>query len=407
MVLIIKYIMEFAGEPMKKKGLILIEDGSFTFDNRVKKQIDALCNDGWTMTVICPKYKEDPFYKQINKKLRVYFYPKPNALGTLGHIFEHFISLFFMTILTLWVFLVHRFSVIQGCNPTDITWIIAMPYKFFGIKYIFDQHDLCPELFISRSDKNYKSKLYKILLWLEKKSYKYADIVFATNNSYKNVAIKRGSKDPKQVIVVRNGPSLTQFVIKTNNTKNKNFLIGYIGNMNAQDGVDHILDVVYHIIFKKNITDINFVLIGGGSSQPGLVALSKKMGLEKWITFTGRIPDDDMLAWLNKCHICIQPDPKNALNNLSTMNKVLEYMALAKPIVAYDLKETIFSCEDAALYAKDNNIVEMADNILYLIANPEIRKTLGKLGRLRIENQLAWKYSIPHLLKAYNKVLNL
>lgn len=400
--------MAFVGEPMKKNsGLILIEDGSFTFDNRVKRQVGALCNDGWNMSVICPKYKEDPFFKQINEKLCVYFYPKPNALGTLGHILEHFISLFFMTILTLWVYLVHRFSIIQGCNPMDITWIIAAPYKIFGIKYIFDQHDLSPELFQSRNNKYYQSRLYKILLWLEKKSYDYADIVLATNFSYKNVAIKRGGKDPKQVIVVRNGPTLTQFVIKTNNTKNKNFLIGYIGNMNAQDGVNHILDVAYHIIFKNNITDITFVLIGGGSSQPGLVKLSKKMGLEKWITFTGRISDSDMLVWLNKCNICVQPDPKNVLNDVSTMNKVLEYMALAKPIVAFDLKETRVSCGNAALYATENNTTDMAEKILYLKANPKIRESMGKLGRLRIENQLAWKYSIPHLLKAYNYVLNL
>lgn len=402
----IDYMMAFVGEHMNKRGLILIEDGSFTFDNRVKRQTSALCRDGWNMTIICPKYKADPFYKQIDKNLRIYFYPKSNASGKLGHIIEHSISLFFMTILTFWVFLIHRFSVIHGCNPIDIAWIIATPYKLFGVKFIFDQHDLSPELFLTHADKNKNSIFLKPLLWLEKKSYTFADVVLSTNNSFKDIAINRGRVKPEQIFVVRNGPDLSKYVINTYNTNNI-ILVGYIGNMNACDGVENILDVAYHIIFNKNIIDINFVIIGGGSDQSRLVKQSKKLGLDKYVRFTGRIPDDDMLVWLNKCNICVQPDPKNEMNDVSTMNKVLEYMALAKPIVTFDLKETKVSCGNAALYATKNNTRDMAEKILLLKTNPELRESMGKMGRLRIENQLAWKYSIPYLLKAYNYALKL
>lgn len=393
-----------------KKALIFIEDGSFSYDNRVIREANALVNAGWGVTVISPKYPDDPFYKKISKNLRAYFYAKPTMESILGHVIEGFCSLFFGTFLTFWVFVRHGFSVFHACNPMDLLWMMALPYKLLGKKFIFDQHDLVPELMQSRGFKNSKSKIFKTLVWLEKNSYRLADTVIATNESYKETAIERGRKKPEDVFVVRNGPDLDKFKIVSpkEGLKNKEeILIGYLGNMNPQDGTEYLLRAAEEIVKKRGIANIKFVFVGGGSSQPDLYEESLKMGLESHVNFTGRIPDDEMLSVLSACDICVQPDPFNPLNDKSTMNKVLEYMALEKPVIAFDLKETRVSCGDAALYAKTNEVTDLADKIIYLTNNPELRSNMAKAGRERVEKKLAWDYSVPYLLGAYNHVLPL
>lgn len=392
---------------MKKQALIFIEDGSFTYDNRVIREANALVEGGWDVTVISPKYPDDPFYKLLHEKLRAYYYPKPTAKGAIGHIVEHSISLLLGSILTLWVAVRHGFTVFHASNPMDILWLIALPYRMIGKKFIFDQHDLCPELFLSREDGGECSLFYKALMLLERYSYRCADAVIATNESYKQVAIERGGKRPDEVFVVRNGPDLNKFkqVLPQKDLKNDDeILVGYLGNMNLQDGVDYLLTTVEEIVKNRHIHNVKFVFIGGGSHQPYLSNLAVEMGLKEFVTFTGRVSDDAMLAILCACDICVQPDPFNALNDKSTMNKVMEYMALEKPVVAFDLKETRVSCGDAALYATPNNIVELADRIICLAENSEYRNQMGKIGRERIEQLLSWNYSVPQLLAAYDYV---
>lgn len=175
--------------------------------------------------------------------------------------------------------------------------------------------------------------------------------------------------------------------------------------MNPQDRVDYLLEAAYKIVNKHERINIKFVLVGGGMSQPGLSNQSRKMGLENNVTFTGRIPDDEMLSTLSACDICVQSDPLNLLNDISTMNKVMEYMALEKPVIAFDLKETRVSCGNAALYVTPNNTIELADKILYLANNSKLRTIMGRIGRERVENKLAWNYSIPNLLSAYEHAL--
>jgi len=393
---------------MKKKTLIFIEDGSFTYDNRVIREADALLEAGWEVTVISPKYPKDHFYKKYNDKLRAYYYPKPNAKGNLWHGVEHSVSLLFGSLLTFWVFIRNGFSVFQACNPMDICWIIALPYKIIGRKFIFDHHDLCPELYLSREGGSDSDLPYKLLKFLEKKSYQFSDAVIATNESYKEIAIERGGKVPEEVFVVRNGPDLNKFrkVPPRNGLKmDGEILVGYLGNMNIQDGVDYLLLAAEGIRNKNGRKDIKFVLIGGGSHRFVLMEMAKKMGLDESVTFTGRVPDDEMLATLSACDICVQPDPNNPLNDKSTMNKVMEYMALEKPVVAFSLKETQVSCGNAALYATPNKIEEFAERILFLADNPAIREEMGKIGRERVETKLSWPYSVPHLLAAYDHAL--
>ena len=390
---------------MKKKALRFIEDGSFTYDNRVIREAEALIDAGWDISIVCPKYPDDVYYQKLGNNLRVYFYPKPNAETAIGHLFEHTTSLFFGSLLTLWISLRHGFSVFQACNPMDILWIIAWPYKLLGKKFIFDQHDLCPELLLSREGGSKDSLFYKALIFLEKMSFKTADAVIATNESYKHIAIERGGVRPEDVFVVRNGPDLKKFKVvpaKAGYKKDNEILVGYLGNMNYQDGVDYLLEAANHILKSRN--NIKFILVGGGSHQANLKNMSESMGMAQSVTFTGRLPDADMLETLCACDICVQPDPTNALNDLSTMNKVMEYMALGKPVVTFDLKETRVSCGEAAVYAKPNDTQEMAEKIMCLADDAELRQEMSVKGMQRVKQFLSWEHSVPKLEGAYDYV---
>lgn len=391
---------------MKNNVLYLIEDGSYTFDNRVIRETRALIQDGWDVTVICPKGPKDPFYRSEGEHLRVYFYPKPEAISVQGHIFEHGVSILAMSFLAWFIFLRHGFHVIHACNPMDILWIPSLPFKLFGVRYIFDHHDLSPELYLCRGEGDEHSLFFRALFWLEKMSFRFANVVISTNESYKKIAIDRGRKQADDVFVVRNGPDLEKFKPVPPRTDLKGegeILVGYLGNMNPQDGVDYLLRAAEDIVKRRGSRNIKFVLVGGGSHQATLVKMSIDMGLADCVTFTGRVPDDVMLSTLSACDICVQPDPRNPLNDKSTMNKVMEYMALEKPVIAFDLTETRVSCGEAALYSEPNSEADLADKILELAANQTLRSQMGLLGRKRVEEKLAWSYSVPNLLAAYKR----
>ena len=393
---------------MKRKALIFIEDGSFTFDHRVISETKALVAAGWEVTVISQKYRCDPFYREMSSQLRAYYYPKPTAESIFGHLVEHGISLFCGTVLTLWVAIRHGFSVFHACNPMDILWLIALPYKVLGKKFIYDQHDLCPELWLSRNGHRPSGLIYRALCVLEAASYKHADIVISTNETYKSMAITRGRKSAQDVFVVRNGPDLAKFRpihIQKDPSKNGHVLVGYLGNMNRQDGVEGLLDAASQIVHTHGRSDVSFLVVGGGADCQHLLEKRDRMGLQEWVTFAGRIPDDEMITRLCACDVCVQPDPLNALNDKSTMNKAMEYMALEKPVVAFDLKETRVSCGDAALYAAPNDVSDLARKILCLADDPTLRSVLGKRGRRRVQQVFSWSHSVPNLLAAYEQAV--
>jgi len=290
----------------------------------------------------------------------------------------------------------------------DILWLIALPYKGAGRRFLFDQHDLVPELMSSRARLAPRHPLMRALLFMERMSYRLADTVIATNESYKETAVSRGGKKPEDVFVVRNGPDLRKFrrVPPRSGLKAEGqVLVGYLGNMNPQDGVNELVAAADRIVHGLGRTDIRFLLIGGGGAQPGLIGLSRSLGLEGHVAFTGRIPDEAMLSSLSACDICVQPDPSNPLNDKSTMNKVMEYMALEKPVVAYDLKETRVSGGDAVLYAKPGDVEGLAGAIVALADRPDVRAEMGRKGRGRVESLLSWEHSIPFLLAAYRHAL--
>ena len=391
--------MAFAG-----RVLIFIEDGSFIFDNRVKREAKTLEGAGFQVSVICPRYPGEELAETVGRTY-VYRYPKLSLGGpVLGHLCEFASSLFFGWLLALWVAIRRGFDVIQLCNPPDVLFPIALFFKPFGKKYIFDHHDVCPELFEAQYGKR-SGLIYRILCWAERCSLCWADGVMSTNESYRRIAAERAGVPADRIKVVRNGPDLEQFRDWPLPKKKSPVRVGYIGNMNPQDGVDYLLRAAKHICVDLGRKDVEFVLIGKGDSFRALKRLTAELGLDSAVRFTGRIPDEEVLQELSACDIGCQPDPRNPLNNVSTMNKVMEYMALAKPVVAFDLVETRVSCADSALYSRDITPVALATEIIRLADDFQLRRSMGLAGRQRVEERLAWTYSEAPLLAMYRMVL--
>jgi glycosyltransferase involved in cell wall biosynthesis len=393
---------------MKRKVLIIVENLPVPFDSRVWKEATSLYKDGYEVTVLCPRGKGFSKNYEVLDNIRVYRHPMPREGNTpLGYVWEYAWALFWELLYAWWIFLRYGFHAIQGCNPPDDIFLVALPFKLFGVKYIFDHHDANPELYFSKYEK--EDSFYKIQVWLEKLSYRFADVVMATNASYKNLAVTRGGLATEDIFVVRNGPDLETFkpVPPVATLKyGKPYLVGYVGTMSVQEGLDILLDVAQHIK-KSGRHDVHFTCVGGGPGLPGLRQLVKDKSLEDTVNFTGRIPDKDLLEILSTADVCVNPDKPCKMNDISTMIKIMEYMALGKPIVQFDLTEGRFSAGEAALYSDNTNQVpDFAAKILWLLENPEARQTMGQFGRKRVEQELAWEYSVSNLLAAYRRAFS-
>ena len=391
---------------MLKKVLIIVENLSVPFDRRVWLEATALNEEGFGVTVICPRFKSEKGF-EILGGIAIYRYsPPPPTSGFLSYMFE-FLYCFIMTfLLSVRVFFRHGFDIIHACNPPDTFFLIGLFYKAFGKRFYFDQHDLCPEVYLSKYGAHRKDLLYRALLLLEYLTYKTADKVIVTNNSYKEVAVSRGRLKKEKVFVVRTGPKLEMFKPASYNPELKQgrkFLVSYLGVMAPQDGVDYLLLAIDVIVRRYDRRDILFNLIGGGDSLRDLEKLKDELELSNVVKFTGRIPDKELMDYLAVSDVCVAPDPKNPLNDSSTMNKVLEYMAMAKPIVSFDLKESRFSAGDAALYARPNDIHDFADKIIELIEDSDKRERMGRYGRERLKGELSWEHNKRRLLNVYKQ----
>jgi glycosyltransferase involved in cell wall biosynthesis len=275
-----------------------------------------------------------------------------------------------------------------------------------GVKFIFDHHDINPELYESKF--NRRGLFWHLLCWAEWLTFKTADVVISTNESYRRIAIGRGGKRPDDVFVVRSGPDLSRIKSVEPEPALRNgrkFLVGYVGVMGDQEGIDLLLEAARHIVHDLKRTDIQFYIVGGGPSLERLRSLSRAMRLDDYVVFPGRVPDDFLFKVLSTSDVCVNPDRVNAMNDKSTMNKILEYMALGKPIVQFDVTEGRYSAQDASLYAKPNDPIDFADKILQLLADPGARARMSAFGRRRIEEELAWGYEVPKLISAYRRAL--
>lgn len=391
-----------------KKVLIIVENLPVPFDSRVWKEAISLKGDGYDVTVLCPRGKGYMRGHEVLDGIRIYRHPMPrDGNSAFGYLYEYGSALLWELLYAWFIYIRHGFDVIQGCNPPDNIFMVALPFKVFGAKYIFDHHDAVPELYLSKYPG--KGALYKIQAWLEKMTYRFSDVVIATNNSYRSLAITRGGLQPEDVFVVRNGPDISTFKPvepKPELKYGKKYLVGYVGTMSTQEGLDILLDVALHIR-NQGRNDVHFTCVGGG---PGLAELKKMVetkGLQNTVNFTGRIPDQDLLDILSTADVCVNPDKPCEMNDISTMIKIMEYMALGKPIVQFDLKEGRYSAMDASLYAdNDIGVEDFAAKILLLLEDCAARKRMGAFGQKRVKESLAWEYSEPNLLAAYRRVFS-
>ncbi len=396
---------EYAG-----RILILIENEPYPFDQRVLKQATALKEAGYKVTVICPRGSAyDTKRHEVIDDVSVYRYRDLKAgSGILPYALEFLYAIFMMTFLSIVALFREGFDVIQLCNPPDLLFVVALPYKVIGKKIIFDHHDLSPELYLAKENGKPGGIVHKTLLLLEKISLKTADVVISTNESYKTTAVSRGGVDADRVFVVRNGPDLNRIRKVTPNPdlkKGKQHLIFYVGVIGQQDGVDYLLRSISNLLHARKRRDFQVVIMGRGTELDKLKAYARELEIDGAVTFTGRVPDSELAEALSTADVCVCPDPKTDMNNLSTMVKTMEYMALGKPIVAFDLKETKVSAGDSALYAVANDEEDFAEKIARLLDSPELRQKMGRIGKERIDNALSWEYSKKHLYAAYETAL--
>lgn len=392
--------MEFAG----KHILIIIENLPAPFDRRVWQEATTLKENGAKVSIICPKMKGYEKSQEIIDDISIYRHPLREGKGALGYLIEYTQAIFWEFILSWKIFLKNRFHVIHGCNPPDLIFITALFFKPFGVKYVFDHHDINPELYISKFEK--KGFFYNLMVLFEKLTFKTAKYSIATNESYKKIAIERGGMKSENVQVVRSGPKLDRLKIiepVKELKKGKKFLIGYIGVIGEQEGLDLLLESAKHILSKRD--DVHFAIVGGGTHLDDIKELAKQMNLTDSFDFYGRVDDETMLKVLNTADVCVNPDKPTAMNDLSTMNKIMEYMALKKPIVQFTLKEGMFSAQKASLYAKNTDPIDFAEKIIYLLDNDAIRKEMGNYGYKRVVNELSWEYESKNLVKVYHKIL--
>ncbi len=392
----------------RRRVLIIVENLPVPFDRRVWQEATTLAAHGYQVSVICPTGRNYEKRREVIDGIHIYRHTLPlEASGAAGYALEYLAALFWQTLLAWRIFFTRGFDVIHACNPPDTIFLVALPFKLlFGKRFIFDHHDLNPELYEAKFAK--RDVFYRLLCLLERWTFRLADVSIATNNSYRRVAIERGGKEPADVVVVRSGPSLERLRIlppQPELKRGRRYLVGYVGVMGNQEGIPYLLAAARHIIVDMGRKDIHFGLVGGGPELEGLKREAERMGIAEYVTFTGRVPDAELLAMLNTADLCVNPDEHNEMNDRSTMNKIMEYMALGKPIVQFDMTEGRFSAGEASVYAKPNDAADMAARIVALLDDPARRDAMGRLGRRRVETELAWPHEVPKLLGAYERAL--
>jgi glycosyltransferase involved in cell wall biosynthesis len=396
--------------------LIVVQNLPVPLDRRVWLECQALIAAGYRVSVICPKGPGDPGYAEIDG-VRIWKYrPAPQTSGTLSYLYEFGYSWLRTALLSLRVWRRDRFDALQACNPPDTYWALALLYRWRGVRFVYDQHDLNPEVFLSRfgPPRGLAARLqFRALRWLERRTYRAADHVIATNESYRNVAMTRGGRRPDQVTVVRSGPDTTVMRPVAGQPElrgGRPYLAAYLGIMGPQDGVElvlHMLDVLVHRMGRR---DLHVALLGFGDCYDDLVRLSERLGLAEYVTFTGRAGQQQIVEYLSTADIGLSPDPKSPLNDVSTMNKTMEYMSFAVPVVAFDLTETRVSAGDAAVYVDPSgDPVDEAERyakaVAELLDDVERRVSMGLAARDRAVRELDWAPQRERYVAVYDRLL--
>ncbi len=390
---------------MDRKILIIVENLPVPFDTRVWQEATTLAANGYTVSVICPKGKGFDKDYELLQGVHIYRHSLPaEGNGAVGYAREYFSALYHQYRLARKVWREVGFHVIHGCNPPDNIYLVANRFKSRGVDYVFDHHDICPELFEAKFGKK-SGILYRSQLWLERNTYSHCKFAFVTNESYRKIAIERGRMHPDKVHILRSGPRLERLRILPPDPsirRGRPHMVGYLGVIGQQEGIEYILNAARYVRETLGRDDIFWGIVGGGPHLDALRRKCAEMHLDDIIEFTGRVSDEQLLRYLNTADVCVNSDEYNDMNDKSTMNKILEYMALAKPIVQFDLTEGRFSAAEASLYARPNDHVDLANKIVELIDNPQRRKEMGEFGRNRVLNELSWDHTSKALLDAYN-----
>ena len=396
------------GTPQATRILIIVQNLPVPFDRRVWLECQALVSAGYQVAVVCPKGSSDPAYEVIDTVELYKYQPYAPGGSKLSFIAEYAYSFLATARQVLKARRRGRFAVMQACNPPDIFWPIARMLRWVDrTKFVFDHHDLCPELFQSRFPDG-PMLPYRGLLALERRTHRTADHVISTNDSYRDIAINRSGKAPQDVTVVRTGPDpnkLKRGSADPELRRGRTFLAAYIGVMGPQDGVNIVVRAADIVVREMRREDIAFTLIGSGDCFEELVALRDELELNGHVEFTGRAPDDLVEKIMSTADVGLSPDPKNPLNDVSTMNKTMEYMAFELPVVAFDLRETRVSAASAAVYVTPNDVREYAKAIVDLADDEAARAQLAKVGRTRVEDELAWEYQKRAYLGVYERLI--
>ena len=394
--------------PRSSRVLIVVQNLPVPFDRRVWLECQALTEAGHEVAVICPKDRGDPKYHVVDGVHLYKYRPYPPTQSKVGLAGEAFYAFAMTAWLTAKVWRRLRFDALQACNPSDIFWPLGLLFRAAGgAKFVFDQHDLCPELYESRFPSGSRVP-YWCLRALERCTYRAADHVIAVNGSYRLTALRRGGKRPGEVTVVRTGPDPSRLRRQSPDPalrRGRRFLVCYLGVMGPQDGVDIVLRAADVIVHQAHREDVSFTLVGTGDCFESLVALRQELGLVDYVHFTGRAPDDVLFTVLSTAHVGLSPDPKNPLNDVSTMNKTMEYMAFELPVVAFDLHETRVTAGEAAAYVEPNDVNLYARAILDLLDDEPRRRSMGALGRARVEGELAWANQRDAYIGVYDRLL--
>ena len=394
------------GKRSRRRILIIVENLPVPFDRRVWQEATTLHKAGCEVSVICPAGKGYKLGHEVIDGIHVYRHPLPfEASGALGYLLEYSVALFWEFLFAWRVFLTRGFDVIHACNPPDTIFLIGGFFKLFKKKFIFDHHDINPELYEAKFGR--RDMFYRVLRALERWTFKTADVSIATNESYRRIAIERGKMKAENVFVVRSGPDLERLRILSPVEalkKGRPHLVGYVGVMGQQEGIDYLLRAAKILTNDMCRQDVHFGLVGGGTELEDMKRYAAELGIADYVTFTGRVSDQEMLEMLNTADVCVNPDVANEMNDKSTMNKIMEYMALGKPIVQFALTEGWYSARDASLYAAKNDELDFARKIAELLDDPARRTKMGQFGRARVESELEWSHQVPKLLAAYAKV---
>jgi glycosyltransferase involved in cell wall biosynthesis len=389
---------------------IIVENETVPYDRRVWMEACTLKRAGYALSVICPKRSSSQKNQEVVDGIEIYRYWSWNSQGIVGHIFEYGWSLLAEFVLALKVYARRRFRVLHACNPPDTIFLIGLFFKLFGVRFVFDHHDLSPELYLARFGQNAERGLiYWFVCAAERRTFRTADLSIATNESYREIAITRGEMKPEHVAVVQTCPDLREVDSVEGIPRARGdqpYLVAYVGGMEPQDGVDLLLQSAEYIVKEKRRDDIRFIAIGSGSEVPRLQALASQMLPNGNFEFTGRVDHRKVYDYLSVADVCVAPDPLNSLNDRCSMIKIFEYMAHGKPTVLFDLKEGRRSAGDSALYARPNDPADFGEQILKLLDSESLRQKLGQCGRKRAEETLNLEVQSKKLLDAYAALLN-